>query len=93
MKVTAHVSKRFHELDDQMNGLPISRSARGGYVSYETVAWQQWATSTMGLIRSIFGENSPHNKNFEIAYKKCVGYSDEIDVLKGIFRADRKSVV
>lgn len=87
MKIDERVNKRFKELDDQMRGLPSSRSERGVSLSYDTVAWQQWATSAMGLIRSVFGEDSPHYKNIEEAYKNCAGYSDQVDILKGIFKA------
>ena len=41
----------------------------------------------LGLIRSVFGEDSPHYKNIEGAYKKCTGYGDQVDILKGIFKA------
>lgn len=87
MNIDERASRRFKELDGQMNTLPVSRSSGRGSLSYETVAWQQWATSTMGLIKSIFGEDSPHYENFEEAYKKCVGYDDQVDVLKGIFKS------
>ncbi len=87
MKIDDRLGKRFKELDDQMRGLPSSRSSRGGSLSYDTAAWQQWATSTMGLIRSVYSEDSPHYINFVEAYKSCAGYDDQVDVLKGIFRA------
>ena len=41
----------------------------------------------MGLIRSVFGEDSPYYKNIGEAYKNCAGYSDQVDILKGIFKA------
>jgi hypothetical protein len=41
----------------------------------------------MSLIRGVFGKDSPHYEHFEQGYQKCVGYTDEVDGLKGIFRA------
>ena len=87
MKIDERMNKRFNELDDQMRGLPSSRSERGGSLSYDTVVWQQWATSAMGLIRPVFGEDSPHYENIEETYKNCAGFGDQVDILKGIFKA------
>lgn len=84
MKLDERMGKRFKELEDQMRGLP-SRRVGGNSLSYDTAAWQQWATSAMGLIRSVFGEDSPHYGNLASAYKACAGYDDQVDILKGIF--------
>lgn len=86
MKIAEHIAKRFAELEAQMNNLPRKRLGTDNY-SYESADWQQWATSAMHLIRTVFSEGSPTYKNFEQAYDRCGGYDDQIAPLKGIFKA------
>ncbi len=80
------VVKRFAELEAQMNALRASTGATG-FAVYEMAAWQQWATSAQHILRTAFGETSPHCQNFGAAYAKCRGYQEEVDALKGVFRA------
>lgn len=87
MKAQEHFGKRFNELSDQMDNLPLYQSSEGRYTSYQTTAWRQWSTSVMNLIRGVFGKDSPHYEHFEQGYQQCAGYTDEVDGLKGIFRA------
>ena len=87
MKVQENIEKRFNELNDQMNNLSLINRSEGGFGSYEITAWRQWSTSAISLIRGVFGKDSPHYEHFEQRYQKCVGYTDEVDALKGIFRA------
>lgn len=86
MKIQEQVAKRFSELDEQMNALPL-RSTGSDSKYYETSAWRQWATSSMGLIGAVFKGNSPHYKNFEHAYQNCSGLDNQVSALKGIFKA------
>src|SRR5262249_40835012 len=77
---------RFVELQAQMDALR-AHAEDGGFASYNNAEWQQWATSAQNIIRTAFGEDSPHYGNFESAYQKCRGYDNEVDALKGIFRS------
>jgi hypothetical protein len=86
------VVKRFVELETQMNELPVEgRAADKAY--YKTAFWQQWATSVQHILSVVFGENSPHYKNFSAAYEKCHGWDSEVDQLRGIFRAAKADYV
>lgn len=78
--------KRFSELKTQFEALP--RQSNSGGMSGTNVpagAWQQWATSAQNLIRAVFGEESPHYKNFLTAFNDCSGYDYQVNVLKGVF--------
>lgn len=79
------ISKLFAELESQINGLSASNNGFGPY--YESSSWRQWATSAHHILRVIFGEDSPHFRNFAAAYTNCSGSEDEVDGLKGIFLA------
>lgn len=66
MSIDAVVSKRFAELDEQVNALR-AESGDCGFRSYRPEDWRQWASSAHHLLRSVFGEASPHNQNFSTA--------------------------
>jgi len=82
----ALIVKRFAELDVQIKSL--RRSAED---EYDTVAWQQWATSAWHILHAAFGEASPHYQNFAAAYAKCSGHVWQVDALKGIFSQPRQT--
>jgi len=69
-----------------MNRLPMN-SWDDGTRSYATAGWQQWATSTLSLVKAVFGETSPHYANLQKAYAGCRGYDYEVDAIKGVFRS------
>ena len=85
MGTDALITRRFVELEAQIDALRVSRGDFSS--SYDTSAWQQWATSAQHLLRVAFGEISPHYQNFSAAYEKCHGREYEVDALKGVFRA------
>jgi hypothetical protein len=85
MPIDAIVTKRFSELEAQMDALRLR--SMGSLIRYETSGWQQWATSVQHILRAAFGEASPHYDNFTKAYARCSGSEHDVDVLKGIFRA------
>jgi hypothetical protein len=85
MSIDATITKRFVELEAQMNTLR-SHVDDSGFRKYNIAEWQQWATSVKNIIRAAFGEDSPHYENFAAFYEKCKGWDDDVDALKGIFR-------
>ena len=85
MAIDPTVARRFSELEAEMNALRPYTSSSGP--AYETSMWKQWATSAQHIIRASFGEDSPHYQHFASEYTKCMGWGDEVDALKGIFRA------
>lgn len=86
MPVDTIIAKRFTELETEMNSLQ-SHSTLEDFRAYDVAGWQQWATSVQHILRASFGESSPHYKNFSIAYGECRGWEEDVDALKGIFRA------
>lgn len=85
MSIDATITKRFAELEAQMNALS-SHVENGGFRQYNTAEWQQWATSAQNIMSAAFGQESPHYENFAATYEKCKGWDNEVDALKGIFR-------
>ncbi len=77
--------KRFNELKAQFEAMPFHPNSTRSGTHVPSGFWEQWATSAQNLIRAVFGENSPHYTNFINAFKKCAGYDDDVNVLKGIF--------
>jgi hypothetical protein len=49
--------------------------------------FEEWATSVLGLLQSVFGENSPYYKGFLTARQKCDGYLSQFLVCRGSFQA------
>lgn len=78
--------RRFDELEKSVLSLPFKATeydCSTQYVSNDI--WLRWATSAQNLILAVFGPQSPHYINFVDALKKCRGYADEVNPLKGIF--------
>jgi hypothetical protein len=85
MSIDATITRRFAELEVQMNALR-AHAEEGGFAEYKTAEWQQWATSAQSIIRAAFDADSPPFVNFASAYGQCRGFDNEVDALKGIFR-------
>jgi hypothetical protein len=85
MPVIQQLIHRFEELEVELSTIRWRRSESSGS-SYATGdEWRRWATSAMHLIRTAFGEASPHYANFKAVYDRCVGYDHEFAELKGVF--------
>ena len=78
-------ARRFVELEASFNSIP--------FVAYEFAEgscvpdglWQKWATSVQNLVIAVFGENSPHYKNFLAVYTRCDGDGSLVRTLKALF--------
>ena len=90
MAADSRLIDRFTELETQMNTL--CETGRNP-ASYETSAWQQWATSAQHIISAAFGVSSTHHNNFSTVYKNCNGLKSQVAALKGIFSAARADYV
>jgi hypothetical protein len=86
MLIQEKISRRFEELETQMGPMQVIKNGVGRSF-YEAGAWRQWSTSALSLIQAAFGESSVQFTNFRTKYDICVGYTAEVDALKGIFRA------
>lgn len=83
---TATIKKRFSELAQQAQAIPISMRRDGvEFVPYGPL--EQWATSALSLIRAAFGEDSPQFKNMQRVYEQHAGWPQDLAKLKGIFLA------
>lgn len=76
-------SKRFAELEKEVDGLPYSTDGSTRYTP--AGKWQKWGTSVQNILLAVYGEQSPQYKNFLKAYEHCGGYEYDINTLKGIF--------
>lgn len=78
-------ARRFIELEASFDSIPF---AAYQYVEGNHVPdghWQKWATSVQNLILAVFGETSPHYKNFLASYAKCDGDGSLVRTLKALF--------
>ena len=66
-------SRRFIELRESFAKIPFQHSARGGSSYVPHGQWEKWATSAQNLILAVYGETSPHYRNFVNSYAKCRG--------------------
>lgn len=81
------IARRFVELQEQSSTLPFERSYDGYGSFVPEGVWQEWATSAQNLIKAVFGEESPHYRNFLKTYEKCAGSDLQVNVLQGVFRS------
>ena len=80
--------KRFRELQEKSFSLPTQTTKFGDYVMPGT--WQGWASSCQSLIKAVYGEESPHCRNFSDRLRACDGSVGSVDILKGIFASARE---
>lgn len=79
-------ARRFIELETSFSSIPFVayQYQEGSYVP--DGQWQKWATSAQNLILAVFGEASPHYKNFVAAYAACGGGDDSrVRTLRALF--------
>lgn len=82
--------KRFVELENNFNQLPLQRSSHAGSNSFDAKDWNKWATSSQNLILAVFGETSPHYSNFIDTLKKCTGFERNVNALYGVFSSAKE---
>jgi hypothetical protein len=93
MNLQDRTAKRFAELEKEMNALSHTINPGGTEPIYDTIPFQKWSSSVMHLIKSVFGEPSPHYQNIKQAYENLppsVYWAVRGDVLKGIFKAAKE---
>jgi hypothetical protein len=77
-------SRRFTELEAGFRTMPFDfNDYAGRHVS--NGFWQKWATSAQNLILAVFGNSSPHYKNFVKSYEGCHGNEFGVNTLNAIF--------
>ena len=92
--LTDTFSKRFKELEEKSNSLQFQKSSRPSGRFYASSGdFEEWATSAQNLIKTVFGEDSPHYINFTNAFWVAVKYSrlaEKVKPLQGIFRSAKE---
>ena len=81
---------RFVELEEESNSMPIRYDSYRPYFD-QPVVWRKWATSAESLIKAVFGEQSPHYKNFRKELENCKGLTRQIQALQGIFQSAKEA--
>ncbi|MBL8854812.1 MAG: DUF4145 domain-containing protein [Planctomycetaceae bacterium] len=82
-------SKRFGELEVAHQQFRLTPDGYGAQYC-PSGSWEGWATSAENLIRAIFGETSPHYKNFKEAYVNCGGFESNIKTLIAVFKSAKE---
>jgi hypothetical protein len=90
MRTESLIRKRFVELGDKAKAVADTRHQGGGSTLVDSEAFQEWATSTLGLIQRVFGEDSVHYQNFYSNYCVFRGYVYEFEDCRGIFKAAKE---
>jgi hypothetical protein len=78
-------ARRFLELKDEFANIPFQPFRHGVGRFVPNGHWRQWATSAQNLIRAVYGEASPHYRNFAVLYEKTVESEEEVMALKAVF--------
>jgi hypothetical protein len=81
-------SKRFNELEAAGSRIPYQSGSMGPHA--RSADWKGWATSAESLVRAVFGDASPQNKNFSKAAAGCRGYKGDVEGLIGLFRSAKE---
>ncbi len=88
--VNALFMKRFAELKNESDLIPFEYDEYGsGYA--KGGIWRKWATSAESLIKAVFGQDSPHYRNFVLEFKNCSGSDYGIESLQGIFMSAKEA--
>jgi hypothetical protein len=78
-ELTSTIEKAYFHREDTYGGV--------FYFHVNSELFNEWATSVLGLLSTVFGEASPYYKNFSEARGRFDGYSTEFEVCRGVFKA------
>ena len=88
------IQQRFSELLEKASAVQKTyREPFGDSITYYLVnseIFTEWATSVLGLLQRVFGEDSPHYKNFNEEYRRYHGYSSDFENCRGVFKAAKE---
>lgn len=79
-------ARRFTELFKSFSDIQFK--SHGGGMTGDFVTngqWQKWATSVQNLVLVVYGEKSPHYRNFVAAYEACSGSGSQVRAMQGLF--------
>jgi hypothetical protein len=83
--------QRFKELYETFKKLPIQRSSYDNSNYYSGEVWRKWTTSAESLILAVFGESSPHYKNFVKTKESCDGSDYRVMSVFGEFDSAKEA--
>lgn len=81
--------KRFDELAVAHTKFTYRDSGVGGKF-VPSGQWEGWATSVENLIRAVYGETTPHYKNYRQAYDACGGGEHDVNKLRALFASAKE---
>ena len=88
------IQQRFSELAEKASAVQKTYynpfGDRGEYHHVNSEIFEEWATSVLGFLQRVFGDESPHYKNFYAQYRKFHGFSTEFENCRGIFQAAKE---
>jgi hypothetical protein len=90
MRGEALIKKRFDELTQKAEVVAQSEHWSSGGRAINMESFHQWGTSSLSLIRRVFGKESIHYENFYNGYQQCRGYAYEFEECRGILKAARE---
>ncbi len=94
MKADKLIQQRFSELADKATAVQKTYhdpfGDRETYFHVNSEKFNEWATSVLGLLQRVFGDDSPHYCNFQERYKGFQGYSSDFEECRGVFQAAKE---
>lgn len=90
MKLDKLIEQRFSELEEKASAVGKTLT-RGTYsTNVNSGKFNEWATNVLALIQRVFGEESPHYKNFNSSYDPKDSSYHLFDNCVGVFRAAKE---
>ena len=86
----ALVQKRFDELFESAKYVKISEPNSLGIQNVDSSSWLKWTTNVQNLLFRVFGENSPHYKNFLSVLNHFRNYPSDFEKAKSILTASKE---
>jgi hypothetical protein len=94
MRANRLIQQRFSELLEKASAVEKSYhdpfGDRTRYYHVNNEIFTEWATSVLGLLQRVFGDDSPHYKNFNEEFRRSQGYSSSFETCRGIFKAAKE---
>lgn len=95
MQRAARIQVRFKELEDAIKSVQIVTSPGRfgeGQKHVESSSWQKWSTSVLSLLKTVFGTDSPHLRNFMKVYDQTKPYTplNVFHAAQGVFHAAKE---
>jgi hypothetical protein len=88
------IQQRFSELLEKASAVQKTYHSPFGddkkYYHVDSEIFREWGTSVLGLLQRVFGEDSPHYRNFGVEYRQFHGFSEDFENCRGILKAAKE---